>query len=207
MNKPNQTYNKKVTKPIKKNVVIIENDEEVIQQKQSEEPTPVNDIKLTSNWVLWYHKVTSNDWTLDSYEKLFVIHSAFEFWSVFNNLNLLGMEYVHLYLMREDVNPIWEDESNRNGGICSIKITFDESYSLFEDLCSYMVTETLLQNDVNKEINGISFSPKVNSRNSFAIVKVWSKDKNVNVIKNLNESLSDRCEALSIQYKENKPEY
>ena len=31
----------------------------------------IEDFKLKYNWVLWFHKVNDNNWTLDNYSKIY----------------------------------------------------------------------------------------------------------------------------------------
>lgn len=217
--------------PIKKNIVIIENDDDTEKKTHTSSEkgsnwctkivqtktvvNTINDIRtkkedrpLHLNWVLWCHKLSSNDWSLNGFEQLYTIKTVKNFWSVFCNLSQLGTEYMHFYLMKENINPIWEDDNNRNGGICSIKIEFQQACKIMEDLCAYMVTHTLLvdPHSIN-EVNGIAFSPKINSRNSFAIVKIWNKNKENDTSKLLNGTILEKYDKLSIQYKQNRPEY
>lgn len=218
----------------KKNIVIIENDDtddNTVKNKPKEgnktenwctkassvKNSPVvevskkidkSDIPLQFNWVLWCHKLSSNDWSLDGFEQLYTIRTVKDFWRIFSNLDQMGMEYMHFYLMKEDIKPTWEDKNNRDGGICSIKIDFQQASGIMEDLCSHMVTHFLLVNPHSiDEVNGIAFSPKINSRNSFAIVKIWNKHRNNDTSKLLNATLLDKYNKLSIQYKQNKPEF
>ena len=225
----------------KKNIVIIENDENCdkgdnisnkklenkTEDKEKDEnwcakastvkntsdepdtlPTTKDDIPLQFNWVLWCHKLSSNDWSSEGFEQLYTIRTVKDFWRIFGNLHQMGMEYMHFYLMKENIEPRWEYVDNRDGGTCSIKIEFKQACSVMEDLCSHMVIHSLLVEPHSiDEVNGITFSPKINSRNSFAIVKIWNKRRNNDTSKLLNVSLLDKYSKLSIQYKQNKPEY
>lgn len=198
----------------------------------------LSDVKLPSKWVLWCHKISSNDWSLSGYEKLFEIKTVYDFWKVFNNFDSLGLEHMHFYLMRDDISPIWEDVENRNGGMCTIKCEFSVCGSVLEDLCVHMVMNSLLDKDklyesqksiidkkindneklteeeqkFNKnnllvELNGISISPKINSKNSFSIIKIWNRHYKNDISKLLANKIDNKYSKYSIQYKSNNPEY
>ena len=49
----------------------------------------------------------------------------------------------YFFLMKDNVNPIWEDENNINGGCWSFKIHSSQSQDLWDDLSTYLVTENL----------------------------------------------------------------
>jgi hypothetical protein len=182
-----------------------------ISETSNTEITDPQYMKLNSDWVLWSHNMVLNDWSLNGYEKLFSIANISEFWKIMNNLEQIGLNCMHLYIMREGVTPIWEDENNRDGGICSFKIDYHKSLELIERLCAEMILENLIHDENNNkiinEINGISISPKINARNNWVIVKIWNKNNTHDTSKLLNKVIVDMCKGISIIYKSNKPEY
>lgn len=196
----------------KKNTVLV-NTKKVVEKSSScnvlqtnkNKENNKNDKHLSCNWILWAHSLISDDWTLKGYRKLYTIKTVGEFWSIYNNLDKLGLDCYHIYLMKDGIPPMWEDSHNRGGGICSIKIDFKEALPVYEQICSYTVTENLT--DCFEDINGVSFSPKINSRLSFAIIKIWNSDSKKNVSKCINEELYDQLQKYNFQYKSNVPEY
>ena len=161
---------------------------------------------LSNEWVLWTHSLSSNDWSLKGYKKIYTITTVGDFWKIFNNFSKLGPDCFHIYLMKKDITPMWEDDANRNGGICSLKIDFDKSFSEFEDICKNVVLNKFLT-DEGDDINGVSFSPKINSRCSFAIIKIWNGSAKNNIIDLLEPTFKQKYLKSSLQYKENVPEY
>ncbi|ARF09452.1 translation initiation factor 4E [Indivirus ILV1] len=159
------------------------------------------DIPLAHNFVLWCHDVQCTDWSLQSYQKLCLIKNVSEFWQVFNNFLKLGYKFYNFFLMKKDIDPTWEHEKNRNGGVCSFKIDINQSLDIFEELCRYMVCNSLT--DSPSDINGISFSPK----NNWAIIKIWNSNKLNDLSVTLNPELLIKYKDNSIKYKENNPEY
>ena len=183
-----------------------------------------NDKKLNSYWTVWVHRNNCMDWTLASYQKIFVINSIGSFWRFFCNFQSFNTFDNHIFIMREEIAPIWEDVNNKFGGICSIKVDStqtgfktDISTEMMILITMLIVNETFTAN--SKNINGVEFSIKKRS----ALIKIWTKafvedDKFIN---SLPVSLFNCFDAelerfrkgwhkdskLSYQYKQIKPEY
>jgi hypothetical protein len=124
-----------------------------------------------------------------------------DFWKVFNNFKVLGMKFMHFFLMKDGVEPLWEHPQNRNGGVCSFKIELDGADDVWQNLCCKMVCDIL--NNQPDDINGISISPK----NSWAIIKIWNKDSKNDLSTTLASDVIQKYESLSIKYREHTPEY
>ena len=124
--------------------------------------------------------------------------------------------------MRDKIKPIWEDNHNKEGGICSLKMdcydknnNYDIGSEAMICFCMLLVNETLISE--NHEINGISYSIK----NRSILIKIWSKnfknDISEKIPKNLINKISTiikNCSihkkinnSISIRYTEIKPEY
>jgi len=74
-----------------------------------------------------------------------------------------------LFLMKENISPLWEDDFNKSGGCFSYKVAH-RIPELWKQM-AYSMVGNVLTKDVafNKSITGISISPKKN----FCILKVW----------------------------------
>jgi hypothetical protein len=184
-----------------------------------------NDKKLNSYWTVWVHKINCPDWTLSGYQKIYVINSIGSFWRFFNNFQLLNTYQNQIFIMREEVAPIWEDVNNKFGGICSLKIDSiqrgmktDLSTEVFNLISLLIMNETFIGQ--NKNINGISYSVKKRS----SLIKIWtktyspehdfSKDLPVPLMNKFNVEMQKQSKSLltndgkiSIQYKQIKPEF
>ncbi len=103
------------------------------------------------------------------------------------NVNLdKRFKYLHeeeYFFMRENIEPLWEDEKNKDGGAYSIKVDFDKSYRVWANLIIYLVSGNY---ESIKSINGIQFSLKKNPNciqnsntmdNYCAFIKIWNNDK------------------------------
>ncbi len=77
-----------------------------------------------------------------------------------------------LFLMRENIKPIWEDENNKDGGCFSYKINNKNVSDIWKKLSCLLVGESLINERMSLKINGITISPKKH----FCIIKIWMKD-------------------------------
>jgi hypothetical protein len=166
--------------------------------------TPIigsSNAKLGCSYTLWCHDVNNKFWDIQSYRKLVTFDDAASFWKIINNFGKIGVKYNHFFLMRGDIEPTWEHNENRNGGVCSFKIEISKAVEIFEYLSIKMVSGGLsIHSD---DINGISISPK----NNWAIIKIWNGDMKYDLSKTLTKEVLDKYSHLDIRYKPNVPEY
>ncbi len=159
------------------------------------------DFKLPYKYVLWYHDIYDNNWSIESYHKMCEITNASEFWKLFNNFEKIGFYNRQFFLMKDNIQPIWEHESNRHGGVFSFKIDTPSSYKVWEDLNMTMVCDKL-SSDCS-DINGLSINP----RNNWAIIKIWNRDSKKDFENILANDVKSKYSYLSMKYKANSPEY
>ena len=142
--------------------------------------------KLNSNWNLYYHLINNNEWDINSYQKLCCFTSLNE---VIENYKYIDDEICKksmLFLMREYINPIWEDDNNINGACYSFKISNKIICNIWKNISYNLVSENLLNNN-ETIINGISISPK----KYFCILKIWIKDKSYDNLKFKNDNIKN----------------
>ena len=141
-----------------------------------------------NKWKLWYHSDKDN-WTLSGYENIYTIENIKNFWKLYNflskNNNILSK---HFFLMKDNVNPIWEDENNINGGCWSFKILDTNAYKLYEELSMYLVCEKICPM-ISDEIMGISICLK---KNNNVIIKIWNNNSKNNSLKFINENILNK---------------
>ena len=184
-----------------------------------------DDKLLNSYWRVWKHATDNSDWSLESYDKIYTINSVGSFWKFFNNFNLLNKINNQLFIMREEVAPIWEDVNNKNGGICSIKIDHYNNRNRNEVgseimlcICLLVMNETLIMK--NQIVNGVSYAVK----NKSIFIKIWVNSYKDNgnfmallpitflkkieaVLKNMDKQVALSNNKVSVQYKQIIPEY
>ena len=128
--------------------------------------------RLNTKWTLYSHLPHDTDWTLKSYQKITEIDSVEQTISVIKTIPEKTVQNCMLFIMRNDIKPMWEDNDNRKGGCFSFKVTNTIVASVWERLTYTMIGETLFNGEKNIKVNGITISPKKN----FCIIKVWMND-------------------------------
>ncbi len=131
---------------------------------------------LYDKWVFWAHLPHDTDWSLKSYKKIMTVKSIEEMVALYSVIPEKLVKNCMLFIMREGINPLWEDKHNRLGGCFSFKVSNKVVPQVWKNLSYTLVGETLT-NDVRLQriINGVTISPK----KSFCIIKVWLKNCNL----------------------------
>jgi hypothetical protein len=128
---------------------------------------------LSNKWSLYAHLPHDTDWSLNSYKVIMTFNSVEEAIAVTETLPDILVRNCMLFLMRENIKPMWEDEKNRNGGCFSYKVSNKDVYRSWKELSYVTVGNSIssLPNFVTK-VTGITISPKKN----FCIIKIWMAD-------------------------------
>lgn len=160
-------------------------------------------LTLHGKWNIYYHLPNDKNWDLSSYKILQKDMQTVEQLVAFNEyLPEKIVKYCMLFVMRENINPTWEDKQNRNGGCFSYKISNKYVYEIWKALLYALAGESLTKDPAHASlVNGITISPKKN----FCIVKIWLKDCTV---QNPNEIID--IPNLSTQgclFRKHAPEY
>tara|TARA_B100001142_G_scaffold228561_1_gene226659 strand:+ start:476 stop:988 length:513 start_codon:yes stop_codon:yes gene_type:complete len=158
--------------------------------------------KLWDKWVLWTHLPHDTSWSLDSYKSVMsfdTVESAITLTEYLPDKMIINCM---LFIMREGIKPTWEDERNRKGGSFSYKVPNKNAPSVWRDLTYSLVGETLSSNnELQKNINGITISPKKN----FCIIKIWTADSNIKKADSII-NINGLSNSSSI-FKKHNPEY
>ena len=144
----------------------------------------IKNFNLKHVWVLWFHKVNDNNWSLESYSKVIEIKTYHDVLYILKEIENItsGM----FFLMKEGILPIFEDEKNINGGYWSLRVTKKESFDFWEKIVYYLCVDNITTTDDYEEIiNGISISPKINN----CIFKIWNSNYNGIKTENLRKDL------------------
>jgi hypothetical protein len=130
---------------------------------------------LNNRWNLWGHLPQENDWSLSSYKKIITFNTIESVIAINNILPDDLIKNCMLFIMKEGINPIWEDSHNRNGGCFSYKISNKYICKVWKNL-SYVLTGETISNNIEfvNSVNGITISPKKN----FCIIKIWLSNCN-----------------------------
>jgi hypothetical protein len=175
-----------------------------VPNSDSKEVVSTNSIlhELSDGWILWAHLPHDTDWSLKSYMKIYEFNTVEQAITITETLPPVLVTNCMLFLMRKGINPIWEDERNRNGGCFSYKIPNKDVPDAWKQLSYSLVGETMSDNNkLLPHINGITISPKKN----FCIIKIWFANcsfQDAAVIREVHGITSHGC-----LFKRHVPEY
>ena len=126
---------------------------------------------LQNKWNLYAHLPHDTDWSLKSYKLISTLNSVEEAITILNSIPDKVIKNCMLFIMKDGINPTWEDKLNKEGGCFSYKIINNNITDVWNKLCYSLIGETIITKRHNN-INGLTISPKKN----FCIIKVWMKD-------------------------------
>jgi len=132
--------------------------------------------KLSHIYNLYYHLPNDKNWNLSSYKIIQTITTVEEVISLNENISNNIIKYCMLFLMKDGIIPMWEDERNKNGGCFSYKVYNKTVVDIWRQMVYAFCGGTLMKNKNNmKYVNGITISPKKN----FCIIKIWFENMNI----------------------------
>lgn len=150
-------------------------------------------LMLNSPWTLWVNRFVPN-LSKEEFEinlrNIYTISTIKTFWNVFNHMplpSLVKPQYSY-HLMRDNIRPVWEDETNANGGMWKLRCPKKYTDRVWQELLLACVGEQFLE-DVNRddEILGLSVSVRKNDD----LIQVWNLNadgaEDCGVIKKINE--------------------
>jgi len=137
------------------------------------------------NFCYYYHSSKSNDWGIDSYKLLGNINNTNDINSVFENNfhSYNGM----FFLFEKNIEPLWEDPNNINGGSWSFKININNSTHIWKELCFRFIDNNILLNNNFYKINGITYTPK----KYISIIKIWNNNSEFNDDSYINNDIKN----------------
>jgi hypothetical protein len=131
----------------------------------------------------------NNVWGKDSYKKIYTIESYSDFWKIYNNYSKIGgLLKNNIFLMKNDIYPLWEEKENINGGCWTYKIHISKLAELWEDLSCYFVNNILCP-EIPDEINGLTICIK---KNNLCLIKIWNSDAQHNSLNYINKKIIDK---------------
>ena len=127
--------------------------------------------QINNRWCLWGHLPHNTDWGINSYINIATFDSVENTIAVTETLPEILVKNCMLFVMKQNILPMWEDPQNRNGGYFSYKISNKIVYEVWKKLTYALIGETICPEYGNfRLVSGISISPK----KDFCIIKIWT---------------------------------
>ena len=170
----------------------------VINNPNPNQTNEANKTKLENKFSFWYRisddiaQYQAPKQALDKkiYEtqvkKIHEFDTVEEFWGVFQHLRKPdsckpGIEFM---MFKEPIKPMWEDESNKNGGKISIKLRKQFTTIIWEEMI-FALIGGILPKEMKEEINGIV----VTSRKEFNTLQIWFKTYDDRIVNDLEQCI------------------
>jgi hypothetical protein len=142
--------------------------------------------ELSNKWILWAHLPHDKKWSLSSYKKIMGFNALEDIIALNQYISDNLIKYCMLFLMKNNITPLWEDKENKNGGCFSFKVLNKHIVRVWKNLVFSIIGNTLTNNvALQNDITGITISPK----KAFCIIKIWISNCNYQNPKLLNKTI------------------
>ncbi len=160
-----------------------------------------HNYQFKSQWNVWIHKNASNDWSITGYDKIMTISNIKNFWEFLNNFDKINYLDNQIFIMRDNILPIWETPENRDGGAAIIRLKHTEPnlLNIWSDVCLLTMNEQICP--IVNEINGISF----NLKSDLVVIKIWNRNGQYECNKFLNPLITNKYK-MYVCYYQNRTE-
>lgn len=116
---------------------------------------------LSTNWKLWAHLPHDTDWTVKSYQSIFNFSTIETAIAITETLPEILIKNCMLFIMKEEILPMWEDPRNREGGCFSYKISNKNVCEVWKELTYVLLGSSISTNrQFVDNVTGITISPK-----------------------------------------------
>lgn len=127
---------------------------------------------LPNTWTLYHHDPENKDWDMTGYDVIMSVARTDEAFALCNHLSDDSIKHTMWFLMKDPIQPRWEDPSNITGGYFQYRVAnkyaVDVWRALFLHCCS---GELLVSTEISAgiQINGVSIAPRA----YFCTIKIW----------------------------------
>tara|TARA_B100000424_G_C22914950_1_gene486800 strand:+ start:918 stop:1430 length:513 start_codon:yes stop_codon:yes gene_type:complete len=154
---------------------------------------PTKQRGLKNNWTFYLHLHDTREWNLESYNKIMEFNTVEHAILLNDEINYDLIKKSMMFLMKETIKPMWEDEFNKNGGCFSFKVSNKDIEHVWKEVYFHVVGGTITKNKKHySSINGITLSPK----KKFCILKIWMQDcslKDPDMFVNIRHLTQEGC--------------
>ncbi|XP_049849605.1 uncharacterized protein LOC126319935 [Schistocerca gregaria] len=150
---------------------------------------------LQCSWTWWHdnpgRKTTINSWA-SHLRTIYTFNTVEDFWSLYNNIKPAselqsGSDY---HLFRNNIEPKWEDETNKNGGKWIVQ--FPPKYADLDEKWLWTVLACIgevLDSNTDQICGAVVSVRKASSKIAIWTREAWNKDACLMIGKNLKKAL------------------
>lgn len=129
--------------------------------------------ELWAPMTFYIHLQNTTDWSMESYYNLFTCETQSSVVAIHHALGPEFLKRALVFVMKGDIQPLWEEPRNREGGCFSFKIHNKDIEYVWKQILYHMVCGELFKDRaLLAHLNGISVSPK----KTFCILKIWMEN-------------------------------
>ena len=125
---------------------------------------------------IWVHYMNDTDWSKTSYVTIHTCETAEEI--ITTHETMIQSEPVFkkhmIFFMKYNIYPMWEDESNKDGGCFVFYLANATMYEKWKTVLYSVIGNTIsTSNEFMDDITGVVISP----RRHYYVVQLWMKTK------------------------------
>ena len=101
---------------------------------------------LNNNWTYYLHLHDTREWNIESYNKI-LSFTSLEYAILLNDqIHYDLIKKSMMFLMKENIFPMWEDEQNKTGGCFSFKVANKEIKNVWKHVFFSVLGGTITKN-------------------------------------------------------------
>ena len=113
----------------------------------------VNEYKLSNKWNFYIHLQDEEDWSFSSYHNIQTLDNVEQAILLGDEINFDLIKKTMIFIMKNDIKPMWEDPENKQGGGFSFKVHNKNIEYVWKKLFFMLICNTLSKE--HESINGI----------------------------------------------------
>ena len=99
--------------------------------------------KLNNNWTFYLHLHDNSNWDFESYIKILEFDTVENAILLNDEINYDFIKKSMIFVMKDNVKPMWEDENNKNGGCFSFKIANKDVERIWKEVYYRLIGNSL----------------------------------------------------------------
>jgi hypothetical protein len=169
-------------------------DDDTVDDFEEEEERKMFSFPLKNTFQVYLHLPQDTNWDISSYKNITGISSVDELVEFFKVVPSNIIEKGMLFVMKNNIQPLWEHPENINGGSFCYKVSKSVVANTFKVLVYCFLGNCISENEAfSNDITGVTISPKVGD---FSIIKIWTKSlkfQDPTLVKKIENLGSTKC--------------
>ena len=165
---------------------------EKIDEKEKNEEK-LNTHKLSHKYTFWF-RISKNAFKKEENEyipknkKIAKFDSIEDFWEIYQHLKKPDncQEGIELKMFKDNIEPKWDNDSNKNGGKMTLLCNKDYTSIIWEEIILNIIGNIFPKNILDN-INGIIFC----SKSKYNTIQIWFKEYNQDYCHELEQCIRD----------------